>query len=391
MSGRSSSSGGCSGSSVSLGPSRWTGKEGGHSSPPPPPWSAEQVPWPRCRRQLAAEAPFPFWARLRAKIARRKADKRAAAASLAPAGSDPSLDLGVAARAAGLGPSSSSRSLSTFGAVLGGRPLPSDAAEDSSSRGILSSWHRLGATYLSSSRAGSQGSLTGLQGRSGQGPVKRTGTMPSAALAAGDEVVAMEPQDVGEERDRVRELARRRKEGNTAADNVAVLVDGLGKVFKASANESGGGPHPLLSDCPGRGSAPQGPAGPKEAVKSVSLAIHGSECFGLLGPNGAGKTTTLRMITGFYQATSGSVEIAGLSVPRDMSKVYQLMGVCPQHDLLWPQLTGREHLLFYGRLKGLGGRALVQAAVEGLRSVNLLAGGAADNLVKTYSGGMKRR
>lgn len=67
------------------------------------------------------------------------------------------------------------------------------------------------------------------------------------------------------------------------------------------------------------------------------------------------------------------------------------MGSCPQHDLLWPLLTAREHLLFYGRLKGLRGAALSDQVSEALRSVNLLSGGAGDRVVSTYSGGMKRR
>ncbi|XP_062026161.1 ABC transporter A family member 7-like [Rosa rugosa] len=67
------------------------------------------------------------------------------------------------------------------------------------------------------------------------------------------------------------------------------------------------------------------------------------------------------------------------------------MGVCPQHDLLWESLTGREHLLFYGRLKNLKGSALIEAVEESLKSVNLFYGGVADKQAGKYSGGMKRR
>jgi len=74
-----------------------------------------------------------------------------------------------------------------------------------------------------------------------------------------------------------------------------------------------------------------------------------------------------------------------------MEKIYNSMGVCPQNDMLWETLTGREHLQFYGRLKGHSGSSLDLAVDESLRSVNLLHGGAPDKQVKKYSGGMRRR
>jgi ABC-type multidrug transport system ATPase subunit len=74
-----------------------------------------------------------------------------------------------------------------------------------------------------------------------------------------------------------------------------------------------------------------------------------------------------------------------------MEKIYNSMGVCPQNDMLWETLTGREHLQFYGRLKGLSGSSLDLAVDESLRSVNLLHGGVPDKQVKKYSGGMRRR
>jgi ABC-type multidrug transport system ATPase subunit len=127
----------------------------------------------------------------------------------------------------------------------------------------------------------------------------------------------------------------------------------------------------------------------KAAVHDLSLAIERCECFGLLGPNGAGKTTTLRMMEGFLEPSSGDAVVEGYSVLDDMDTIYSLMGACPQHDLLWEGLTGREHLLFYGRLKNLAGGELARAVDDGLRSVNLLPVGG--DLVGSYSGGMKRR
>jgi hypothetical protein len=91
------------------------------------------------------------------------------------------------------------------------------------------------------------------------------------------------------------------------------------------------------------------------AVQDLSLVVKRGECFGLLGPNGAGKTTAINMLTGFIEPTSGTGIVEGLDIRSDMPLIYKLMGVCPQHDLLWEQLSGREHLRFYGRLKGLEG------------------------------------
>jgi ABC-type multidrug transport system ATPase subunit len=109
------------------------------------------------------------------------------------------------------------------------------------------------------------------------------------------------------------------------------------------------------------------------------------------GPNGAGKSTTLNVLTGFLTPTSGTATVQGHDIRSEMDKIYGVMGVCPQDNLLWPRLTAREHLLFYGRLKNLKGDGLHAAVQSGLRSVNLWNGGVADKEVRTFSGGMKRR
>ncbi|MCO5597007.1 hypothetical protein L7F22_051079 [Adiantum nelumboides] len=152
-----------------------------------------------------------------------------------------------------------------------------------------------------------------------------------------------------------------------------------------------GPPHAIVCDeirkvYPGRdGNAP------KYAVKGLSLAVPRGECFGMLGPNGAGKTTSISMMTGLLAPTSGTVYIEGLDIQKNVDKIYSCMGVCPQHDLLWETLTGREHLLFYGRLKNLKGATLTNAVDASLRSVNLFNGGVGDKRSGKYSGGMKRR
>ncbi|XP_058788356.1 ABC transporter A family member 7-like [Vicia villosa] len=129
----------------------------------------------------------------------------------------------------------------------------------------------------------------------------------------------------------------------------------------------------------------------KFAVKELSLALPQGECFGMLGPNGAGKTSFINMMIGLAKPTSGTAFVQGLDIRTDMNGIYTSMGVCPQHDLLWEILTGREHLLFYGRLKNLKGSALTQAVEDSLKSVNLFHGGVADKKAGKYSGGMKRR
>ncbi|KAE8661779.1 ABC transporter A family member 4 [Hibiscus syriacus] len=129
----------------------------------------------------------------------------------------------------------------------------------------------------------------------------------------------------------------------------------------------------------------------KIAVRGFSLALPRGECFGLLGPNGAGKTSLINMMIGLTKPTSGTAYVQGLDILTSMDTIYTSMGVCPQHDLLWESLTGREHLLFYGRLKNLKGSALNQAVEDSLKSVNLFHGGIADKQAGKYSGGMKRR
>ncbi|KNA24418.1 hypothetical protein SOVF_016000 [Spinacia oleracea] len=130
---------------------------------------------------------------------------------------------------------------------------------------------------------------------------------------------------------------------------------------------------------------------PHTAVKGLYLALPQAGCFGMLGPNGAGKTSFISMMIGLTKPTSGTAFINGLDIRTHMDEVYSMIGVCPQHDLLWETLTGREHLMFYGRLKNLKGAALKQAVEESLKTVNLYYGGVADKQTGKYSGGMKRR
>jgi ABC-type multidrug transport system ATPase subunit len=78
----------------------------------------------------------------------------------------------------------------------------------------------------------------------------------------------------------------------------------------------------------------------------------------------AGKTTTINMLVGFTQPTQGTARVEGFDIRTDMDRIYTIMGVCPQHDILWETLTARQHMLFYGRLKNLSGDALKQVRVR---------------------------
>uniref|UniRef100_A0A8I6AQZ2 ATP binding cassette subfamily A member 3 n=1 Tax=Rattus norvegicus TaxID=10116 RepID=A0A8I6AQZ2_RAT len=128
---------------------------------------------------------------------------------------------------------------------------------------------------------------------------------------------------------------------------------------------------------------------PLLAVDRISLAVQKGECFGLLGFNGAGKTTTFKMLTGEETITSGDAFVGGYSISSDIGKVRQRMGYCPQFDALLDHMTGREMLVMYARLRGIPER-LIDACVENtLRG--LLLEPHANKLVKTYSGGNKRK
>nr|AIU41627.1 ABC transporter family protein [Hevea brasiliensis] len=185
---------------------------------------------------------------------------------------------------------------------------------------------------------------------------------PSLQRQGSKVFVDMDKPDVIQEREKVEHLLL---EPTTTH---AIICDNLQKVY------------------PGRDGNPE-----KLAVRGISLALPPGECFGMLGPNGAGKTSFISMMIGLTKPTSGTAYVQGLDIRTHMDWIYTSMGVCPQHDLLWETLTGREHLLFYGRLKNLKGSALIQAVEESLRSVNLFNGGVADKQAGKYSGGMKRR
>ena len=128
---------------------------------------------------------------------------------------------------------------------------------------------------------------------------------------------------------------------------------------------------------------------PNNAVNNVSFNIKRGEIFGLLGHNGAGKSTTINMLTGLLVPTSGTMTIAGLSVQENLSDIRRLLGVCPQHDILWEDLTAMEHLVLFAQLKGMTYTEGTDEAWDKLIMVGL--DNVAHDRVSTFSGGMKRR
>jgi len=126
-----------------------------------------------------------------------------------------------------------------------------------------------------------------------------------------------------------------------------------------------------------------------EAVKGISFNVEEGEVFGLLGPNGAGKTQTISMLTGVIPPTKGTARIGGFDINNQMDQVKRLNGLVPQDLALYPTLSARANLQFFGRIYGLSGRDLKERVEDVLRIVALTE--RADETVENYSGGMKRR
>jgi ABC-2 type transport system ATP-binding protein len=124
------------------------------------------------------------------------------------------------------------------------------------------------------------------------------------------------------------------------------------------------------------------------AVSGLNVEIHRGEIFGLLGPNGAGKTTTISMMCGLFTPTTGTIEVEGKILSSD-TRFKKIMGVVPQDIALYPTLTVRENLEYFGSMYGLTPNELKRSIekytlIFGLAEVK-------KKKVSTLSGGMKRR
>ncbi|MBK8025608.1 MAG: ABC transporter ATP-binding protein [Chloroflexi bacterium] len=127
--------------------------------------------------------------------------------------------------------------------------------------------------------------------------------------------------------------------------------------------------------------------GDRLAVDSISFVAKPGEVVGLLGPNGAGKTTTMRMLTGFLPPTEGAAQIAGHDIVSDSLEARRNVGYLPERVPVYPDMTVREYVLFWARLRGRRDASSRADAV--IERVNL--GDRRNTLIRNLSKGMRQR
>jgi len=125
------------------------------------------------------------------------------------------------------------------------------------------------------------------------------------------------------------------------------------------------------------------------AVAGIDLTVAEGETYGLLGPNGAGKTTTISMLCGVLEPDGGEVTVAGRAITATDPGARAAIGYVPQEIALYPDLSARENLQFFGKLQGLRGARLDDRVSAVLATVGLAD--RADDRIEGYSGGMQRR
>ncbi|MBZ4655153.1 MAG: daunorubicin resistance abc transporter ATP-binding subunit [Peptococcaceae bacterium] len=126
-----------------------------------------------------------------------------------------------------------------------------------------------------------------------------------------------------------------------------------------------------------------------KAVNGISFEVSRGEIFGFLGPNGAGKSTTMKILATLLKPTSGYAVLNGLDIRANPQGVRQSIGMVFQETTLDEKLTARENLMFHGLLYNIPGKALRERMTKVLGMVELTE--RQDSLVRTFSGGMKRR
>lgn len=126
-----------------------------------------------------------------------------------------------------------------------------------------------------------------------------------------------------------------------------------------------------------------------KAVDDITLEVQKGEIFGLLGPNGAGKTTAISMIAGLLKPDSGKIVVDSMDLESNLRNIKKIMGVVPQDMAFYEELSAKENLLFWGKLQGVKGKILGARIDSYLKVTGLL--GRERDLLKKYSGGMKRR
>jgi sodium transport system ATP-binding protein len=125
------------------------------------------------------------------------------------------------------------------------------------------------------------------------------------------------------------------------------------------------------------------------AVQNLSFTAPDGAVTGLLGPNGAGKTTSLRMIYGLMQPDSGTIEVDGQNIASDKLAAQQRLGVLPDQSGLYPRLSAREHIRYFGRLHGMGGAKLDDRIEHLIQTLDL--GLVADRRVAGFSHGERTK
>ncbi|KAL4478578.1 hypothetical protein ABPG74_006813 [Tetrahymena malaccensis] len=128
----------------------------------------------------------------------------------------------------------------------------------------------------------------------------------------------------------------------------------------------------------------------KSAVNGLSFSMYNGQIFALLGHNGAGKTSTISMLTGMYEMTDGAANALGRDVETEMQEIRTFMGVCPQYDILFDDLSVKEHLELFATFKGMTDSEEIKKQVEKhIKDVDLQE--KTNELAKNLSGGQRRR
>ena len=125
------------------------------------------------------------------------------------------------------------------------------------------------------------------------------------------------------------------------------------------------------------------------ALDDLSLSVADGETYGLLGPNGAGKTTAISMIAGVLEPDGGQIVVAGEPLTVRLARTRRHIGYVPQEVAVYPDLSARENLRFFGRLCGMSRAEAKSRTEEVLATIGLRE--RAGEQVATYSGGMQRR